>query len=125
MATTYEQSGEVTYSQQKGEVITQTREITSEQHEYVSASPVLQSSHESLLTHHLQSILPVYIKKEFQCQYPTVDPNVVRVTKPLPFPDNLKDVIAWTDAFVDRIASLTLAQEKVPNQPTDCIVQGY
>ena len=63
--------------------------------------------------------------KEFKCQYPTVDPNVVRVTQPLPFPENLKDVIAWTDAFVDRIASLTLAQEKVSVQPTNRIVQEY
>ncbi|KAH7126581.1 hypothetical protein B0J11DRAFT_281021 [Dendryphion nanum] len=53
------------------------------------------------------------IFKEFACEYPTVDPNVVRVSQPLPFPDKLQDVIAWTDAFVDRIASLTLQQGKI------------
>jgi hypothetical protein len=56
---------------------------------------------------------PVKITQEFECEYPSTDPNVMRAREPLPFPEKLHDVIAWTDAFVDRIASLTVAQEKV------------
>jgi hypothetical protein len=51
--------------------------------------------------------------RKFDCEYPSVDPNVTRVREALPFPKELKEVIAWTDAFVDRIASLTLKEEKV------------
>lgn len=53
------------------------------------------------------------MSKEFECEYPSVEPNVYRTRDPLPFPDNLHDLISWTDAFVDRIASMTQAEEKV------------
>lgn len=59
-------------------------------------------------------VYPAPQKREtFNCEYPTVDPNVKRVSRPLPFPEKLQDLIGWTDAFVDRIASMTAAQEKV------------
>ncbi|KAF2732420.1 hypothetical protein EJ04DRAFT_608281 [Polyplosphaeria fusca] len=57
-------------------------------------------------------IRPTKILQEFQCEYPSVDPNVDRVRQPLPFPSSLRETIAWTDAFVDRIASMSLAVEK-------------
>ena len=53
------------------------------------------------------------VEKKFKCEVPAIDPNVTRVRDPLPFPDKLEDVIAWTDAFVDRIASLTAKEQKV------------
>lgn len=61
---------------------------------------------------------PTKIIQEFECEYPSVDANVARERQPLPFPEKLNDVIAWTDAFVDRIASLTVAQEKVSLRST-------
>ncbi|KAF2712587.1 hypothetical protein K504DRAFT_531656 [Pleomassaria siparia CBS 279.74] len=50
--------------------------------------------------------------KEFECQYPSIDSNVTGERQPLLFPDSFHDVIAWTDAFVDCIASLTVSQER-------------
>ncbi|KAF2798801.1 hypothetical protein K505DRAFT_321606 [Melanomma pulvis-pyrius CBS 109.77] len=55
---------------------------------------------------------PAKIIQEFECEYPSVDASVARERRPLPFPEELNDLIAWTDAFVDRIASMTVAQEK-------------
>jgi chromosome segregation ATPase len=49
--------------------------------------------------------------KEFACEYPSVEPNVFRTREPMPFPEKLHDLISWTDAFVDRIASMTQAEE--------------
>jgi hypothetical protein len=57
------------------------------------------------------------ISRKFDCEYPSVEPNVYRTPDPLPFPDNLHDLISWTDAFVDRIASMTQAGEKVSHVP--------
>ena len=51
--------------------------------------------------------------KEFAVEYPSIEPNVMRVRDPLPFPENLHDLIGWTDSFVDRIAIVTQKQEKV------------
>lgn len=56
---------------------------------------------------------PTKLSKKFVCEYPSVEPNVYRTREPLPFPDNLHDLISWTDAFVDRIASMTQAEENV------------
>lgn len=50
--------------------------------------------------------------RQFECEFPTVDANVSRVREALPFPNNLRDVIAWTDVFVDRIAQMSAAKEK-------------
>ncbi|KAF2748989.1 hypothetical protein M011DRAFT_524953 [Sporormia fimetaria CBS 119925] len=47
------------------------------------------------------------LTKEFFCEHPSVEPNVYRTTDPLPFPGSLKELISWTDAFVDKIASVT------------------
>lgn len=47
------------------------------------------------------------VTKNFKCEYPSVEPNVYRIKDPLPFPDDLRVLIGWTDAFVDRIASKT------------------
>jgi DNA repair exonuclease SbcCD ATPase subunit len=58
------------------------------------------------------TFVPSPVFKEFQCEWPTVDANVNRVQEPLPFPSKLKDLIAWTDAFVDRIAVLTGEEEQ-------------
>jgi hypothetical protein len=60
---------------------------------------------------------PTKISKIFECEYPSVDANIARERQPLPFPEDLSEVIAWTDAFVDRIASMTVAKEKAsPHQ---------
>lgn len=59
---------------------------------------------------------PLKMSKEFECEHPSVEPNVYRTRDPLSFPDNLHDLISWTDAFVDRIASMTQAEEKVRHQ---------
>jgi len=53
----------------------------------------------------------------FEWEYPSVDAHVTRVREPVPFPGKLNDVIAWTDAFIDRIASMTLAQQEVLRHP--------
>ena len=55
---------------------------------------------------------PTKISKSFECEYPSVNANVTRERQPLPFPEDLSELIAWTDAFVDRIASMTVAKEK-------------
>ena len=61
---------------------------------------------------------PIVEKMEmkFKCEYPAPHPKVTRVLQPLPFPEKLEDVIAWTDAFVDRIATLTAKEKKVRNR---------
>lgn len=56
---------------------------------------------------------PLKASREYECEYPTVERNVRRVTDALPFPEKLEDVIAWTDAFVDRIAQVAAAEKKV------------
>lgn len=53
------------------------------------------------------------IVKQFACEYPSTEPNVNRVTYPLPFPEELEEVIGWADAFVDRVASLTADRKRV------------
>lgn len=53
------------------------------------------------------------ITKEFDCEYPSVEPTVYRTAEPLPFPNTLRDLISWTDAFVERIAGMTEAEQKV------------
>ncbi|KAF4439144.1 hypothetical protein FACUT_4381 [Fusarium acutatum] len=40
----------------------------------------------------------------FQCTLPTEEPVIKRITRPLPFADNIADNLAWASAFIDRAA---------------------
>lgn len=60
---------------------------------------------------------PTKVTKSFKCEYPSVDANVAHERQLLPFPEDLHELIAWTDAFVDRIAGMTVAKEQVSLHP--------
>ncbi|OCL03301.1 hypothetical protein AOQ84DRAFT_154216 [Glonium stellatum] len=51
------------------------------------------------------------IYREFHCEYPKVHTHVTKIRDALPFPGKLGDVIAWTDAFVERIAFMAHEEE--------------
>ncbi|KAH6960288.1 hypothetical protein DER45DRAFT_627383 [Fusarium avenaceum] len=48
----------------------------------------------------------------FECTPPTEESAIKRITKPLPFADNIAENLAWASAFIDRAAHLTEATLK-------------
>ncbi|KAH7231642.1 uncharacterized protein BKA55DRAFT_653623 [Fusarium redolens] len=59
---------------------------------------------------HSQTILtpsePYVEAVTFQCILPTEEPAIKRITRPLPFADNISENLAWASAFIDRAAHL-------------------
>ncbi|KNB18333.1 hypothetical protein FOXG_22192 [Fusarium oxysporum f. sp. lycopersici 4287] len=62
---------------------------------------------------HSQTILtppePYVEAVTFQCTLPTEEPAIKRITRPLPFADNISENLAWASAFIDRAAHLNEA----------------
>lgn len=51
--------------------------------------------------------------RSFECDIPFRPSNFPKVTEPLPFPSTLKEVLGWTDAYLSRVAKLSLENEAV------------
>ena len=61
----------------------------------------------------VQTSIKETIPRTFTCEYPKVHTHVTKVRDALPFPGKLSDVVAWTDAFVERIAYMADEEEHV------------
>ena len=61
----------------------------------------------------VQASIKETIPRTFTCEYPKVHTHVTKVRDALPFPGKLSDIIAWTDAFVERIAYMAHEEEHV------------
>ena len=61
----------------------------------------------------VQASIKETIPRTFTCEYPKVHTHVTKVRDALPFPGKLSDVVAWTDAFVERIAYMAHEEELV------------